>query len=366
MSQTRSAPTGTTTVRAVVVTWRAADSLGDALASILGQETDADVRVVVVDNDADGPTRSVLAAFGDRISVRRLAQNTGFAGGVTAGTWDATEDFLLLLNDDATMEPDALEHLLATVRAPGGERVGAVTATILLASRYRLSEQPAPGGLTDGTRWAVPDPSGEVLVNSTGNVLDPAGRGSDRDWLVPLDSLDSPREVFGFCGGAALLRTSAVLGVGGFDPTLFLYYEDTDLSWRLRRAGWSVVWASHARAHHRHAASTGTGSPVFRYYNTRNALRVAARYAPLRMVGAGWARALGGAARDALTLVRALLRSPSVGATAPDSALVRARLHALAAALTALPRDLHHRFGAHRAARGGRGDRPPRTEISVR
>ena len=46
--------------------------------------------------------------------------------------------------------------------------------------------------------------------------------------------------MFGFSGGAAMLRIDAVRAVGGFPRRFFLYYEDTDLSWRLRLAGWTI------------------------------------------------------------------------------------------------------------------------------
>ena len=48
----------------------------------------------------------------------------------------------------------------------------------------------------------LPAARGEVLVNSTGNLVDASGNGYDRDWLVPAEREHSPSEVFGLCGGA--------------------------------------------------------------------------------------------------------------------------------------------------------------------
>lgn len=50
-------------------------------------------------------------------------------------------------------------------------------------------------------------------------------------------------EPFAFCGGAALFRKSVFVELGGFDREMFLYYEDPDLSWRLRLLGWTVRYA---------------------------------------------------------------------------------------------------------------------------
>jgi len=314
------------TVLAVVVTWRGRRTISGCVDSLLAQGLPSGTRldVLVVDNASDDGTAEILAAYGSRIRVKRLDQNLGFAGGVAAATVPVGVDWLLLLNDDAELQPDALRRLLAAA----DQTTGAVTATVLLSGRYRLQHTPAPGALTDGAGvWAIQDPAGITLVNSTGNVVDRWGRGSDRDWLRPLADVSSPPEVFGFCGGAALLRTTALREAGGFDAGLFLYYEDTDLSWRLRATGWGVVWAPEARAHHRHAASTGTESPTFRLYNTRNSLRVALRYLPWSGVVGAWARAGAGA------VLASIRRTPAA----------TARWRGMAGAVSSLPRDLAER-----------------------
>lgn len=307
-------------VLAVVVTWRAARTIARCVQSLLDQRTRAELSVLVIDNDSQDGTTAELEQFDRRIEVRRLGNNQGFAGGVAAATSSVRADYVLLLNDDAYLEPDAVDHLLDAMSPD----VGAVTATLLLTGRWRRTSTPVAGALTDTRVWAVPDPEGQVLVNSTGNVLDPLGRGSDRDWLAARDGLDAPPEVFGFCGGAALLRTEALRGAGGFDPGLFLYYEDTDLSWRIRAIGWEIAWAARAIAWHEHASSTGTTSPVFRYYNSRNQLRVTLRYAPAIAVLRAWLRALAGAAKS------------TVRRTEP----VAARWRALRDAARSLPNDL--------------------------
>ena len=120
-------------------------------------------------------------------------------------------------------------------------------------------------------------------MNSTGSQVSRSGNGRDRSWLAPVGGPADPPEVFGFCGGAAALRRQALAAVGSFDERLFLYYEDTDLSWRLRRAGWAIEYAADAVVRHQHAASSGIHSPVFLRYNIRNRVLVAARNGPPAM-----------------------------------------------------------------------------------
>lgn len=301
------APDPSPLVRAVVVTWNGAHLLPACLDSLDAQHLRDRTEVVVVDNASTDGTDELLAAR-PGTTVVRAPRNLGFAGGVDLGLRDVRAPFVLLLNNDAALAPDGLDALLAELTAPGNERVAAATAKVVLRER---------------------DAQGRTLVNSTGNVLTPWGAGVDRDWLS-VDGTQSPSgEVFGFHGGAALLRTEAVRAVGGIDPWLFLYYEDTDLSWRLRAAGWTVRYVETAVAEHAHAASSDPASALFRYYNTRNSLVVVTRHAPVGMVVRSFARQAAGT-------VRALVRTGWDPTT-------RARARGLGAWALRLPRTLRER-----------------------
>ncbi|MFF3063306.1 glycosyltransferase family 2 protein [Oerskovia sp. NPDC057915] len=301
-------------VRAVVVNWNGEDLLAACLGSLVRQDLPPGaLEIVVVDNDShDGSVALVRQDF-PAVRVVQNSTNRGFAGGVNAGLDDLDAPYVALLNNDARFDPEALRRMIDVLEAPGNEDVGAVTALIVL-------EDPAP----DGTR----------LVNSTGNVVSRTGSATDRDWLTPLDRLDAPPDVFGFCGGAVVLRSAALAQVGHFDESLFLYYEDTDLSWRLRAGGWRILFERDAVAWHRHAQSSDSASGLFRFYNNRNALLVLARYAPLSVV----VRAFG---RQVLAPVRHVLRRDE----RPE--LLRARLRALVQAGLRLP-------GERRASRAAR------------
>lgn len=295
-------------VRAVVVTWNGAHLLPPCLRSLEEQAVGGGLEVVVVDNaSVDGTAELVGREFPGAVLVRS-AENLGFAGGAALGIEGFAGEFVVLLNNDAVFAPGAVQALVDCARRAGNERVGAVTAKVLL----------------------VPDGDGPVLVNSTGSVVSRAGTGADRDWLVPDGEESSDPDVFGFCGAAALLRRAALDEVGSFDPGLFLYYEDTDLSWRLRAGGWAVRYEPTAVAHHRHAASSDTTSALFRYQNTRNSLIVFGRHAPLAVV-------VGSFARQTLGWLRSCV------ADGPTGALPRARGRALRDAVLRAPRTLRER-----------------------
>ena len=175
----------------------------------------------------------------------------------------------------------------------------------------------------DGGIW-VSDPSGVELINSTGNVVDACGNGYDRSWLAPAKQEHDSPEVFGICGGACAISARAWRQLGGMRQDLFMYYEDTDFSYRLRRAGYRVQYVRQAQARHAHAASSDSASEAFTTWNTRNRLRVATRYAP------------------ASVAARALVNTGGRMLLGPQR---QARAQGLVQALAHAPQDLYARIG---------------------
>jgi GT2 family glycosyltransferase len=217
---------------------------------------------------------------------------------------------------------------------------------VLLAERFRPARDDDPAAARvpgpDG-EW-VPDPEGSVtLVNSTGNVVRADGYGVDRGWLADAARHRPERDVFGFCGAAALLRTSALDDVGLFDEDFFLYYEDSDLSWRLRLAGDTVEYCAEAVVRHVHAGSTGEGSGLFRFYDGRNRLLMLTKDATaalaLRTVG-----------RYALTTASIAVRRSQ------PASHVLLRLRVLASYARLAPTMLRRRRAIGRAARVSRAE----------
>ncbi|PXY32390.1 glycosyltransferase family 2 protein [Prauserella muralis] len=275
----------------IVVTWRGRDHVADCLDALAAQ--DRPHRTIVVDNASDDGTADVLAAHPSRPEVLRLSRNTGYAGGIAAALSAVDTEYVAWLNDDAAPRPG----WLAALEDAMGQGVAAV------ASRL---EYP------DGT------------VQSTGVRLTADGHGADST---------AEGAPFGFCGGAALLRTEALRAAGGVPAGFFCYYEDTDTAWRLRLAGWDIRLAPDAVARHRHGASTRPGSVAFHRWNERNRLLMLLRCAPAAV-----------AARE-LGRFTALTLSLPVRRRVPDAAnfRVRLRLRVLAEVTLRLPATLAQR-----------------------
>jgi GT2 family glycosyltransferase len=232
----------------VVVTWRGRGLVGHCLDALAAQTRSH--RVLVVDNASADGTAEELAAHPARPRVLRMARNTGYAGALAAALPLVRTPFMAWLNDDAEPEPGWLAAL---------ERELDDDATVAAAA--------------SALHW-----NGALI--STGVELTPIGYGRDSTSTAP----------FGFCGGAALLRTDALRETGGVPRSLFCYYEDTDTSWRFRLAGYRVRAVPAARVRHAGGASSGHGTPAFHRWNERNRLLVLLRCAPAEVAAGQLAR----------------------------------------------------------------------------
>lgn len=189
-------------------------------------------------------------------------------------------------------------------------------------------------------------PTWDVL-NNAGSKVFVDGYGADRAYQeIDHGQYDAAEEVFAFCGGSVCLRTAALRQVGLFDDDFFLYYEDTDLSWRLRSAGWSIRYEPGAVARHIHSASSVEWSPLFTFHVDRNRLLMLTK----------------NASRD--VALREVLRYPLTTASLAARELARSRhthrrppvrptllrLRVIASYLRLLPRMLAHRRHLARTA----------------
>ena len=269
----------------VVVTWRGRDHVRQCLDALAAQHRPHST--LVVDNASDDGTEEILADHPSRPRVLRLRRNLGYAGGIAVALPKIRTPFVAWCNDDATPDRAWLAEL-----------------------EDALDTDPRAGA------------AGAVLTTSAGVRLTDDGHGAD---VTPSQS-EPAGAVFGFCGGAALLRTDALHSIGGVPANFFCYYEDTDTSWRLRLAGWRVLVVPGAKAGHVRGASSEPGSFRFHRWNERNRLLMLLRCAPLRVA----VRQVAGFA--GLTLVLPLRRS-----TGDLNFTVRLRLLVLAEVVVRLP-----------------------------
>ena len=153
--------------------------------------------------------------------VIRNASNLGFCAGNNVGAAGARGRYLFFVNNDTWLEPDCLRILLAEA-----DRAGAAGATPL------------------------------VMDYDTNDFQGLGGDGFDLFGLsAPSRRASETIAVFIGYGAAFMVRREVFAEVGGFDPELFMYVDEVDLSCRIWMAGHKIIGVPAARMHHRGAAS---------------------------------------------------------------------------------------------------------------
>lgn len=208
-------------VTLVIVSFNSGGVLGACLASL-----PAGVRVLVVDNASSDDSLAIAGRHG--AEVVEATRNLGFGRAANLGFALAGTRYGLLLNADTRCTPGTIEAL-----ATAAERYPEAG---LLAPRIATED----GGLQFGH---LP-----ILERRRGRGMPVPPEG---DCCAP------------YVGGAAMFfRLDAFRAVGGFDPEIFLYYEDDDICMRLRAAGWSLVHVDAARLAHGSGRSSAPSAAI--------------------------------------------------------------------------------------------------------
>lgn len=208
-----------------VPTLNGGENLATCLDSLVAQTVP--VGIVVADNGSGDGCRKLVE---DRFpTVTRIAngRNLGFGTALNRAIEQSGSGPIVLLNDDAIAEPRFVEELLA--KAEGTQMVAAV-----MVSGF--------------------DPS---RIDSAGVIVDQTLMGFDYLNGESTTVLDSAPAPLGPTGGGALYDRKTFERVGGFDESIFLYYEDVDLALRIRASGGSCALAPAARAAHGYSETLG-------------------------------------------------------------------------------------------------------------
>lgn len=259
-------------ISVIIVNYGTADLAIGAVDSVLSHgQTGRTVDIHLVDNASPKGDAGTLAkakearGWGEQVTLYPEAENHGFGRGNNLVLDQllqraAPPDAVLLLNPDACFENDVIDHLTrdleahpdagfagAGIRKPSGE---AVTAAFRFPS--------VPAEFAQAFRFG------------------PVTRALKR-WQVPLPP-DHPQGKVDWVAGAALMiRTQTLRDIGTFDPDFFLYFEEVELMWRGRQAGWTCRYVPSAQVSHIEGAATDVKSgrevakriPPYRYESWR-------------------------------------------------------------------------------------------------
>ena len=243
-----------TRIAVIVVNYNTADLTVACVNSVLAAKC-VDT-LIVVDNASLPQEQAILQGQLDsHAQLIQLDKNYGFSLANNAGVRTALRDqpeWLIFLNSDTTLCPNAIENVLALGQDP---TVGGIQMRLLSAN----------------------DPG--VVQLGPGTFLPVTGHIHFKDVNVSrAAAISQPVEVNCINGGAMAIRASAFLEVGMFPDDLFMYAEDVELSLRLRRAGWRLLYQPAAEVlHHSGASGGGYMSPFSIYHSTLSMWRVVRR-----------------------------------------------------------------------------------------
>lgn len=247
-----------------ILNWNASNATLRCIDSLASQYTgELTVQVSVIDNGSRAEEWRVLqeGARTRAISLIRLETNLGFAGGHNLSMQaaiDANLDFVWLVNNDATVYPDALEKMIHLMNLD--LECGAVAPVSIAEHDSRHID-------FVGARHDWENMTSVRLASQSETTLFENTRPNDM-WVS---------------GTAVLFRVDALKQIGILDEKLFAYFEDNDISARLATGGWKNRMAYDAKIVHAcHDGKDTNRPPYFFYLMQRNCFRFWRKNTPIK------------------------------------------------------------------------------------
>lgn len=253
-------------VSVIIVTYNSRSVLGPCLDSLKRQSLSRSTEVIVVDNASTDGTPAFVTDSHPWVDLHAGAENVGFSSGVNAGMRAARGKYFLILNPDTIVREDAIANLFDFMEATPD--AGIVGPKLVFHD----------GNLQYSCRrfynWRV------LLLRRTffGKIFQNSRAVSDH-LMMDFDH-DSTRKVDWLLGAAMMVRREAVQSVGAMDERFFLYFEDVDWCYRMKRKQWGVYYHPDSVIVHEHARESAQSvlnrsflahlASLIRYYDKWN------------------------------------------------------------------------------------------------
>lgn len=222
----------------VIVSWNVAESLRACLSSVIGSSSGLNPEIIVVDNNSSDDSCKICREMHPQVRLISLKENFGFAKANNIAIKDCNSKYILLLNPDATIQTDAIHSLLEFIEA--NEKVGAIGPKIIESS-----------GKVQGSARKFPSLRTAFLGRTS--ILQKLLRKSKaaQDEIPCLSHNSSkPLEVEWVSGACMMVRRETIEQVGLLDEKFFMYWEDADWCYRMKRHGWKIFWVPAAKITH--------------------------------------------------------------------------------------------------------------------
>ncbi len=207
------------------------------------------------------------------IEIITQAGNLGYAKANNVGIKKALKsgaEYIVLLNNDTLLSKDFLTSLISYMQT--NSKTGCISPKIYFAKGYEYHKKRYP-------------------VSQLGKIIWYAGGRIDwqnmNAFHIGVDQYDQKQfdriTYTDFATGCCLvIRAQVIKQVGYLNEDLFLYWEDSDFSFRAKQAGWDIKYYPGSYIWHKNAGASAVGSNLHNYYMSRNRLWFGMQYAPLK------------------------------------------------------------------------------------
>lgn len=267
----------------IILNWNLPEMTIDCLKSISQSVVKSfDLTILVVDNGStDNSVKDIQKAI-ERLDKRDLNwsytiiendDNLGFVGGNNIGIEYALQnfaDYILLLNNDTLVD----KHLFSTLvkKMENDMKVGAMSPKIYFAKGFEYHKDRYKDQELGRIIWYAGGQMDWSNIYGSNYGVDEVDHGQ----------FDKEKKTDFATGCCMIVRAEAINEVGLFDERYYLYLEDSDLSMRLQKASWNVVYYPKGFLWHKVSQSSGIGSNLNDYFITRNRLLFGMKYAHFR------------------------------------------------------------------------------------
>jgi|SRR3989344_1416944 len=217
-------------VSVVILNWNTANETAKSLQS-LDRQTFRDFEVVLVDNGSTEEDYKNLKKIAyksrSKIRVLRIEKNIGLSGGANLGVRNSKGDYILFMNNDATGNTDFIEKLLVPFSKYDG--VGATVSKVFF-------DRP-------GIRGLVQYAGGELTFYGKAAHI---GTG-----MKDVPEYNKEKETQWAFGVSLMVKKEVLKKLGEVFPAAFYtYFEDVDLSWRIRSSGYRIIYTPSSVVYH--------------------------------------------------------------------------------------------------------------------
>lgn len=262
-------------ISACIVNWNTREQLLRCIEALLASARAEETEIVVVDNaSGDGSAEAVAERFGPQVRLQANEDNRYYAAANNQAFAMARGEFVLILNPDAYVFPDAPDRLLAAL-AERPDAAAVAPRLILPDGSIQRSCRRFPGP------WAVVC---EVLFLRR---LLPRTRLFG-GYFYGESAMEEACEVDQPMTSCLLVRRADLERLGGFDERFPMFFNDVDLCFRIVEAGRKVLYLPEASCHHDHGASTKQVRRAMVAASTAGLLAFEEKHYRARMSRLGW------------------------------------------------------------------------------